>query len=76
MAEVDWIRITEVVSNLLNNAAKYSAPGSSIKASLTSDEENVMISVKDDGLGIEAEALPHIFDAFHANHEVDKPKPE
>jgi signal transduction histidine kinase len=33
-----------------------------------------MISVKDNGLGIEAEALPHIFDAFYADHEVYKAK--
>ena len=69
-AEVDCTRIVDIVSNLLNNAAKYSPPGSSIRVSLRRTEEHFMIVVKDDGVGLGAEVLPHIFDAFYANHET------
>jgi signal transduction histidine kinase len=74
IAEVDCTRIVEIVSNLVNNAAKYSPPGSSIRVSLTRAEEHVMIVVQDNGLGLEPEVLPHIFEAFYANHEADNAK--
>lgn len=61
----DCTRIMEVVSNLLNNAAKYSPTGSNIEVSLSRDEQHVMISVKDDGTGIDTALLPRIFDAFY-----------
>jgi signal transduction histidine kinase/ActR/RegA family two-component response regulator len=62
--DVDPIRITQVISNLLANAAKYSPPGSRVALSARRDGDEVVLKVADDGQGIDAELLPHIFDPF------------
>ena len=62
--EADSLRLTQVFSNLLNNAAKYSNNGGRITLSVDRDEMAVTVSVKDEGLGIDAQDLPYIFDMF------------
>ncbi|WP_169796760.1 ATP-binding protein [Chondromyces crocatus] len=62
--EADWVRIEQVLTNLLNNAAKYTDPGGNIALSAARDGGNVVLSVRDTGLGIPADALPHIFEPF------------
>ena len=62
--EADPIRLTQVFSNLLNNAAKYSNDGGRITVSVARDDAAVTIVVKDEGLGIDAQDLPYIFDMF------------
>ena len=65
IVEVDPLRIQQVVSNLVQNAIKFSGKGGAIKVSLDSDASGgAVIRVKDDGIGIEPEFLPHIFDRF------------
>ena len=61
----DPVRLTQVVTNLLNNAAKYCPPGSRIEVALELVPGAVLLSVKDNGPGIHPEVLPHIFDAFY-----------
>ena len=60
----DPTRLSQVVSNLLTNAAKYTPPGGHITvgAELTGGE--VVLRVRDTGIGIAADVLPHIFDLF------------
>jgi PAS domain S-box-containing protein len=60
----DRTRLVQVISNILNNAAKYTAPGGSIVLAVTVDETRVFITVRDNGVGISAEVLPYIFDLF------------
>jgi PAS domain S-box-containing protein len=60
----DMARLTQVVANLLNNAAKYTPAGGRIELSLEQDGEEAVIRVKDNGIGIEPEAIPHVFDMF------------
>jgi signal transduction histidine kinase len=67
MIHIDCTRVAQVVSNLVNNAAKYSPPGSRIEVSLTSETSHGVIRVRDNGVGIEPTLLPHMFDAFHEN---------
>ena len=67
MAHIDCTRISQVVSNLINNAAKYSPTGSTINVALSEGQGRVIISVADDGQGIEPELLPKMFEAFHDN---------
>ena len=62
--EADLTRLAQVLLNLLNNAAKYTEPGGRISMSAQRDNGHVMIRVKDTGVGIQAEMLPHIFDLF------------
>ena len=67
----DCTRLAQVISNLVNNAAKYSPTGSTIKVSLTLETDHAVIDVSDNGVGIEPGLLSHLFDAFHDNHPGD-----
>ncbi len=62
--EADPVRLAQIISNLLNNAAKYTEPGGQIWLSAQSDSSEVIISVRDNGVGIPAEMLPRVFDLF------------
>jgi PAS domain S-box-containing protein len=60
----DAVRLAQVIANLLNNAAKYSDPGSLIAIRVERQDGDVVVSVRDDGVGIDTRALPHIFEPF------------
>nr|WP_081983720.1 ATP-binding protein [Massilia sp. JS1662] len=60
----DANRLVQVLVNLLNNAAKYTPDGGRIILTVSRDVDSVVVSVRDNGTGIEAAMLPHIFDLF------------
>jgi len=60
----DPVRLSQVLSNLLNNAAKYTDPGGRISLLAKVDEDSVRIVVADNGKGISPRTLPHIFMMF------------
>ncbi len=60
----DPVRVTQVVSNLLNNAAKYTRQGGRIWLTLTHEDGDAAISVRDTGEGIPGTLLPYLFDIF------------
>ena len=62
--KADPIRLEQIISNLLNNAAKYTDPGGQIWVSLQRESNRVAISVRDSGIGISRDMLPRIFDMF------------
>lgn len=62
--EGDAIRLNQIVSNLINNACKYTQEGGRIGLSVKLSESDVYIHVNDTGCGIEPIALPHLFDMF------------
>jgi PAS domain S-box-containing protein len=62
--DADAARLTQVFGNLLNNAAKYSAPGSAIYISVRHHGDVVEVAVRDRGMGIAAEMLERMFDLF------------
>ncbi len=62
--EVDPVRFEQVMVNLLNNAIKYTEPSGQILLSVALAKGNVELRVKDSGIGIAAEVLPHIFELF------------
>ena len=64
MLEADPIRLGQILSNLLDNAAKYTNDGGNIWVTATRLEEAAVITIKDDGLGIPAELIPRVFDMF------------
>jgi CheY-like chemotaxis protein/two-component sensor histidine kinase len=62
--EADPVRLEQIVSNLLNNAAKYTNPGGQIWLTAQRESDNVVISVRDSGIGILPDMLPRIFEMF------------
>jgi PAS domain S-box-containing protein len=60
----DRVRLTQALSNLLNNAAKYTDEGGKIALKVIQEAEDLVITVQDNGSGITPEMLPHIFDIF------------
>lgn len=60
----DRLRLVQVVSNLVNNAAKYTPEDGEIGIVLTADDDEVQLEVRDRGVGIAPELLPHVFEPF------------
>jgi signal transduction histidine kinase len=66
---IDPLRIEQVITNLIDNAIKYSPEGGQIDVALTcADEHTVQFSVRDRGVGVPAEHRAHIFDRFYQAH--------
>lgn len=62
--EVDPVRLTQVMANLLINAAKYTPPAGQITLRAEKQNQRVLIEVKDNGVGLKAEDLNRIFDLY------------
>lgn len=60
----DRTRLVQVVSNILNNAAKYTPPGGRVDLRVRRDGDEALIAVCDNGQGIDPQVLPYIFDLF------------
>jgi signal transduction histidine kinase/DNA-binding response OmpR family regulator len=60
----DPVRLTQVLTNLLSNAARYTPPGGRVRLSAQRDGEHALVTVSDDGFGIDASVLPRVFDLF------------
>jgi two-component system phosphate regulon sensor histidine kinase PhoR len=65
-------QLRRVFTNLLDNAVKFSSKGGNVIVSTTTDASEIRISVKDQGMGISADELPFIFDAFHRGKAGEK----
>ena len=71
--DADPVRLTQAIANLLTNAAKYTPSGGSIMLATELRGGNVLISVKDSGIGMESDLLPRIFDLFtQATRSIDR----
>lgn len=68
-ADVDPVRVREVLSNLLTNALRYTPRGGSVRVAAGGANGVLRVSVRDSGPGIAAEALPHVFDRFYKSDE-------
>lgn len=62
MVECDSERMQRVFENLVSNAIKYSPHGGAIEIEVTRNESSAVVKVQDSGIGISADALPHLFD--------------
>ena len=62
--DADPVRLTQVIGNLLSNAAKFSPDGARIQVTAAQVDGAVQIGVRDEGAGIDAQILPHVFDLF------------
>jgi two-component system sensor histidine kinase KdpD len=63
--QFDYVEIDQVLTNLIENAVKYTPAGSEIRLLVRAAGDTVQIEVADDGPGIPAEALPHLFKPFY-----------
>jgi two-component system, chemotaxis family, CheB/CheR fusion protein len=67
--EGDGARLTQVIGNLLNNAARYTPPGGKITLRAFRDDRNVVISVQDNGRGLSPQSLKNVFEMFYQTRE-------
>jgi len=69
----DGARVSQVVANLLHNAAKFTEEGGQIALSARREGEEIVVSVRDSGIGIEPEMLPRVFELFRqAERSLDR----
>ena len=61
----DPVRLTQILTNLLSNAARYTAPGGSVRVEAAREDDTVVLRVVDSGMGISAAELGHIFTMFN-----------
>ncbi|MHB1134167.1 MAG: ATP-binding protein [Chloroflexota bacterium] len=69
-------RLERVVANLVGNALKYSPPDTTVQVSLTARDKTVVVSVRDQGRGIAAVDLPHLFERYYRSQEIRESKSE
>lgn len=67
--EVDEMKVSLAISNVIENGIKYTDPGGSVTITMDADHQNAFITVTDTGIGIEEEEIPHVFSRFY---RVDK----
>ena len=73
--DADPIRITQVVSNLLNNACKFSGRNGQINLSVSLHDDHVLIAIKDSGIGIPSDKLSTIFEMFsQLDQSLERPQ--
>jgi PAS domain S-box-containing protein len=60
----DHIRLVQILANILNNAVKYTPPGGRIAVRTEATQQEVIISVEDNGVGVPRELQPYVFDLF------------
>jgi CheY-like chemotaxis protein len=69
----DPVRLSQVIANLLNNAAKYTPRGGQIRLSARQENETAVVTVADNGLGIPNDMLPLVFEMFaQVDHSIDR----
>ena len=71
----DSTKIGQVLRNLIDNAIKYSDTGKTVCVSTYSMRKEVFVTVKDNGIGIPQEDIPHVFDRFYKVEKAHTPSP-
>jgi signal transduction histidine kinase/ActR/RegA family two-component response regulator len=69
----DQVRLVQVFANVMTNAAKYTEPGGQIGVSVSASDDAVKVEISDNGVGIDREFMPRLFDMFaQANQRLDR----
>jgi len=69
MVEANEVRLKQVLVNLLDNAIKYTPEGGQIAVAVSHDGTSAYLEVRDNGIGISTEALPHVFERFYRSEQ-------
>lgn len=69
LLDADPVRLSQVVSNLLNNAARYTDAGGRIRLAVEREGQEAVIAVEDNGIGLSKEMLPRVFEMFAQGDE-------
>lgn len=73
LVDADAVRLAQVLGNLLTNAAKYTESNGHIGLSARREGDQIVVRIRDDGIGIEADLLPHVFELFvQADHAASR----
>lgn len=76
-AELNEVYILQIIDNLVSNAIKYTPRGGNIEISLSTVDDRVLLKVKDNGIGIPKQFLPHIFDQYQRKkHHLQQLDPD
>jgi len=67
LVEADKERLSQVISNLIDNAIKFTQEGSIVISSQKSDNDSIVVSIKDTGTGIDSKIMPRLFSKFATN---------
>ncbi len=70
LAQLDERKCERVIVNLITNAIHYTPDGEQIRVRTTVTEENLILTVEDEGIGISKEDLPHIFERFYRSNDA------
>jgi signal transduction histidine kinase len=70
MIEADEMRLQQVIVNLLDNAIKYTSTQGRIHIAVRKEADRAILEIRDNGLGISAEALPHVFERFYRSPQT------
>jgi heavy metal sensor kinase len=74
MVEANEVRLKQVVVNLLDNAIKYTPEGGKITVRVHAEATSALLEVIDNGIGISAQALPHVFERFYRSEQIQARK--
>ncbi len=72
LLDADRARLTQVVVNLLNNAAKFTAPHGQIALTAERESSEAVVRIRDTGIGIRAELLPRVFDLYSQEDDLHR----
>jgi two-component system sensor histidine kinase BaeS len=70
VTEVDPVRVGEIVANLVANAVRYTPSGGRVEVEVTSEGDDAVVTVRDNGSGIDPEELPRVFDRFQRHADT------
>jgi CheY-like chemotaxis protein len=70
MLDIDYARVVQIVANILSNAIKFTPQGGHVLVRAGIDDDALLISIRDDGIGLEADTIPRIFRMFEQSNTV------
>jgi signal transduction histidine kinase/ligand-binding sensor domain-containing protein/CheY-like chemotaxis protein len=68
--EADVLKLEAILNNIMSNAAKFAPNGTTISVTVSVNDESVMLSIADQGPGIDANDLPHVFERFYQSRRL------